>query len=57
MSPRLAAFEMAGFAETNPPISLRLPRGKGMADDKLLVKHVSGVKTICGGIEYGVFRV
>lgn len=57
MSPRLAGLEMAGLTEANRPIRLRLFRGEGTADDKLLVKHVSGVESICGGIEYSLLCV
>lgn len=36
----------------NRPIRLRLWNESGVQDDVLLVRHVSGVETICGGIEY-----
>lgn len=45
------------LTEANRPIRLRLFRGEGSADDKLLVKHVSGVETMCGGIEYSLLCV
>lgn len=44
-----AAF--TGLTGTNRPIRLRLAKGKGVSND-MLVKHVSGTETICGGIEY-----
>ncbi|NHZ66108.1 type VI secretion system Vgr family protein [Massilia genomosp. 1] len=47
-SPLPAAF----LSEANRPIRLRLCGGNGVLDDKLLVKHVSGTETMCGGIEY-----
>jgi len=41
-----------GLSGTNRPIRLRLASGKGADDGLLLIKHVSGIETICGGIEY-----
>lgn len=52
MNSRITPFELAGLTEANRPIRLRLSGEKGVADDKLLVKHISGIETICGGIEY-----
>lgn len=46
------AIELTGLTGANRPIRLRLWNEDGVADDMLLVKHVSGVETICGGIEY-----
>jgi type VI secretion system secreted protein VgrG len=46
-----------GLTETNRPIRLRLSARDGVVDDVLLVKHVSGVETICGGIEYSLLCV
>ena len=40
---------LGSLAGTNRPIRLRL---SDMQDDLLLVKHVSGSETVCGGIEY-----
>ncbi|WP_431479407.1 type VI secretion system Vgr family protein [Massilia eburnea] len=57
MAPRLPGLDLTGLTEANRPIRLRLFRGEGSADDKLLVKHVSGVETICGGIEYSLLCV
>ena len=37
---------------SNRPIRLRLWNENGVQDDVLLVRHVSGVETMCGGIEY-----
>jgi len=39
---------------TNRPIRLRL---SNMQDDLMLVKHVSGSETVCGGIEYRLLCV
>jgi type VI secretion system secreted protein VgrG len=41
----------------NRPIRLRLSARNGVADDVLLVKHVSGVETICGGIDYSLLCI
>jgi type VI secretion system secreted protein VgrG len=49
--------ELTGLTEANRPIRLRLFTDQGVADDLLLVKHVSGVETICGGIEYALLCV
>ena len=38
----------------NRAIRLRLATANGIVDDLLLVKYVSGVETICGGIEYAL---
>lgn len=46
------AIESTGLTEANRPIRLRLWNEKGVVDDLLFVRHVSGVETICGGIEY-----
>lgn len=46
-----------GLTEANRPIRLRLSHQKGVMDDVLLVKHVSGVESICGGIEYRLLCV
>ena len=51
----LAAF--AGLSGANRPIRLRLWDKGGAHDDLLLVKRVSGVETICGGIEYHLLCV
>lgn len=50
-------FELNGLTEANRPIRLRLSTEKGVVDDLLLVKQVSGVETICGGIEYSLLCV
>jgi type VI secretion system secreted protein VgrG len=46
-----------GLTGKNRPIRLRLWNQEGGRDDLLLVKHASGVETICGGIEYALFCV
>jgi type VI secretion system secreted protein VgrG len=46
-----------GLNGTNRPIRLRLASGGGAGDDVLLIKHVSGIETICGGIEYALLCV
>ena len=49
--------DLTSLTEANRPIRLRLSNEKGVADDVLLVKQVSGVETICGGIEYSLLCV
>ncbi len=49
--------ELAEMTEANRPIRLRLSTAEGVVDDLLLVKQVSGVETICGGIEYSLLCV
>lgn len=44
----------SGLTDENRAIRLRLSTAKGIVDDLLLVKYVSGVETICGGIEYAL---
>jgi type VI secretion system secreted protein VgrG len=43
---------LKGLTQSNRPIRLRVSTEHGVADDLLMVKHVSGVETVCGGIEY-----
>ncbi|RJG16105.1 type VI secretion system Vgr family protein [Massilia cavernae] len=50
-------IDLAGLTEANRPIRLRLWNDKGVIDDVLLVQHVSGVETMCGGIEYTLLCV
>jgi hypothetical protein len=50
----LAAFRALDLTDATRPIRLRVSTAKGVVDDSLLVKHVSGVESICGGIEYSV---
>lgn len=45
------------LTDANRPIRLRLCTANGMVNDLLLVKHVSGIETICGGIEYSLMCV
>lgn len=49
--------ELTGLTEANRPIRLRLSTQHGVLDDILLVKQVSGLETICGGIEYALLCV
>lgn len=51
------ADTFAGLSEVNRPIRLRLAQGKGVLDDVLLVKRVSGSETVCGGLEYRLLCV
>ena len=50
-------LDLTSLTEANRPIRLRLSNEKGVVDDLLLVKQVSGVETICGGIEYALLCV
>ena len=50
-------LDLTGLSEANRPIRLRLSNENGIVDDLLLVKQVSGVETICGGIEYSLLCV
>jgi type VI secretion system secreted protein VgrG len=49
--------EVSDLIEANRPIRLRLSNEKGVVDDLLMVKRVSGAETICGGIEYSLLCV
>ena len=51
------SFDVAGLTEANRPIRLRISNERGVVDDLLLVKQVSGVETICGGIDYSLLCV
>ncbi len=50
-------LDLTALTEANRPIRLRLSNEKGVVDDLLLVKQVSGIETICGGIEYALLCV
>jgi uncharacterized protein involved in type VI secretion and phage assembly len=54
MSPDSVAFQLS---DAHRPIRLRLSNAQGVADDLLLVKHVSGSESICGGIDYSLLCV
>lgn len=45
---------VSSLTDMNRAIRLRLSTPSGIVDDLLLVKYVSGVETICGGIEYAL---
>ncbi|CDG81369.1 rhs element Vgr family protein [Janthinobacterium agaricidamnosum NBRC 102515 = DSM 9628] len=47
----------SALSVANRPIRLRLWTEHGASDDLLLVKHVSGIETICGGIEYSLLCI
>jgi type VI secretion system secreted protein VgrG len=47
----------AHLTDTNRPIRLRLWTERGSVNDRLLVKHVSGAESLCGGIEYRVLCI
>ena len=47
----------AGLTETNRPIRLRFPTDRGLVENQLLVRNVSGAEAICGGIEYRLLCV
>lgn len=46
------AIELTGLTGKNRPIRLRLWNENGVHDDSLLIRHVRGVETMCGGLEY-----
>jgi len=48
---------LSNLTESNRPIRLRLSHQNAVLDDVLLVKHVSGQETLCGGIEYRLLCV
>ncbi|MGF6275280.1 type VI secretion system secreted protein VgrG [Massilia sp. UYP11] len=48
------AAGVSSLTDMNRAIRLRLSTPRGIVDDLLLVKYVSGVETICGGIEYAL---
>jgi type VI secretion system secreted protein VgrG len=48
---------LKSLTQANRPIRLRISTDQGVADDLLMVKHVSGVETVCGGIEYRLLCV
>jgi type VI secretion system secreted protein VgrG len=50
-------LKIMGLTDANRPIRLRLATERRGADDLLLVKHVNGVETMCGGIEYRLLCV
>lgn len=45
------------LTQSHRPIRLRLLHPQSVLDDILLVKHVSGRETLCGGIEYRLLCV
>ncbi|MEO7577061.1 MAG: type VI secretion system Vgr family protein [Massilia sp.] len=45
------------MADRNRPIRLKLWSEKGQVEDFLLVKQVSGVEAVCGGVEYRLLCV
>lgn len=45
------------FTQANRPIRLRLSHPQTALDDVLLIKHVSGQETLCGGVEYRLLCV
>lgn len=46
-----------GLSGENRPIRLRMSTAKGVADDILMVKHVKGMESLCGGLEYRLLCV
>jgi type VI secretion system secreted protein VgrG len=50
-------FQISSLTEANRAFRLRLATKNGVVDDALLIKYVSGVETICGGIEYSLLCV
>lgn len=52
-----ASVPAAILTDRNRPIRLRIWNQSGVSEDVLLVKHVSGTETMCGGIEYHLLCV
>jgi type VI secretion system secreted protein VgrG len=52
-----AIASIPGLTASNRPIRLKLWREQGIVDDLLLVKQVTGVEAIFGGIEYRLLCV
>jgi type VI secretion system secreted protein VgrG len=50
-------FNIPGLTQEHRPIRLRLATEKGVIDNLLLVKHVSGTESIFGGIAYSLLCV
>lgn len=48
---------LMGLTGANRPIQLKLWNEQGMVDDLLLVKQISGIEAVFGGIEYRVLCV
>ncbi|QJD99232.1 type VI secretion system tip protein VgrG [Massilia forsythiae] len=48
---------IGGLSDKNRPIGLRLWNKRVRTADPLLVQHVSGVETMCGGIDYTLLCV
>jgi type VI secretion system secreted protein VgrG len=46
-----------GLTDANRPIRLRLSQERQVLNDVLLVKHVTGIEMICGGLEYRLLCV
>jgi type VI secretion system secreted protein VgrG len=46
-----------GLSQSHRPIRLRLSHPQAVLDDVLLVKHVRGQESLCGGIEYRLLCV
>ena len=49
--------EFTSLTESNRPIRMQLSQGQQAHSDALLVKHVSGAETLCGGLEYRLLCV
>ena len=52
-----APIPAAILTDSNRPIRLRIWNQSGVSEDVLLVKHVSGTETMCGGIDYHLLCV
>jgi type VI secretion system secreted protein VgrG len=53
----LQACSLTGLTDENRPLRLRLSTERGIVDDLLLVKRVSGSEAICGGFEYRILCI
>lgn len=55
--PTLPYVSRQELTAANRPIRLRLASEKGIVEDLLVIKHVDGVESICGGLEYRLLCV
>jgi type VI secretion system secreted protein VgrG len=53
----LQACSLTGLTDENRPLRLRLSTERGIVDDLLLLKRVSGNEAICGGFEYRILCI
>ena len=57
MDLRALAETFDEWSGTGRPIRLRLPHGKRLRDNVLMIKRVTGSETMCGGLDYRLLCV